>query len=116
MLRTTPFHARTAPLIQGQQWRRWAGYQVASAYDLNHEREYHAIRGTAAAIDISPLYKYLIEGRDAARLLDRVVPRKVASAAVGRVLYTPWCDSEGKVLDDGTISRLGESRFRMTAA
>lgn len=116
MLRTTPFHERTAPLVRAQQWRRWAGYQVASAYDLNHEREYHAVRGTAALFDVSPLYKYLIEGRDAARLLDRVVPRKVSSAAVGRVLYTPWCDSDGKVVDDGTISRLAPDGFRMTSA
>ena len=35
---------------------------------------------------------------------------------VGQVLYTPWCDASGKVLDDGTIARLGEADFRMTAA
>jgi aminomethyltransferase len=32
------------------------------------------------------------------------------------VLYTPWCDADGKVIDDGTIARLGENEFRMTAA
>src|SRR5574338_518974 len=116
MLRTTPFHARTAALCASHAWRRWAGYIVASAYELSHEREYHAIRSAAALFDITPLYKYRIRGRDAARLLDRVAPRAVSRAQVGQVLYTPWCDDNGKVVDDGTIARLADPEFRMTAA
>jgi aminomethyltransferase len=115
-LKTTPFHARTAALAASHAWRRWAGFLVASSYELSHEREYHAIRASAALMDISPLYKYLVRGRDAARLLDRVVTRSIASLAPGRVLYTPWCDGAGKVLDDGTIARLDECTFRLTAA
>lgn len=116
MLRTTPFHARTAALCASHAWRRWAGYVVASAYELTHEREYHAIRSSAALLDISPLYKYQVSGVGAARLLDRVVTRSVAGAATGQVLYTGWCDASGKILDDGTIHRLGEDDFRMTSA
>jgi aminomethyltransferase len=116
MLRETPFHPRTAALMEGQAWRRWAGYVVASAYELSHEREYHAVRSAAALFDVSPLYKYLVRGRDAARLLDRIVTRDVAKCKVGQVLYTPWCDARGKVIDDGTVSRLDETVFRMTAA
>jgi aminomethyltransferase len=97
-------------------WRRWAGYLVASSYELSHEREYHAIRGSAALFDVSPLYKYRIRGRDAARLLDLLVTRRIETMAVGQVAYTPWCDAAGKVLDDGTIARLDETTFRMTAA
>ena len=115
-LRQTPFHQRTAALSEGQAWRRWAGYVVASAYELSHDREYHAIRSAAALFDVSPLYKYMITGRDAARLLDRVVTRDVGKAKVGQVLYTPWCDAEGKQLDDGTISVLAERTYRMTSA
>ena len=116
MLRTTPFHPRTAPLCQAQNWRRWAGYAVASSYELLHDREYHAIRSSAALIDVSPLYKYLVTGPDAARLLDRVVTRDVAGTKVNQVLYTPWCDAHGKQIDDGTVSRLAEDAFRFTAA
>lgn len=116
MLRTTPFHPRTAPLCASHSWRRWAGYVVASAYELTHEREYHAIRSAAALFDVSPLYKYVVRGKDAARLLDRVATRDVQRAQVGQVLYTPWCDSAGKVLDDGTIARLDADMFRMTCA
>jgi aminomethyltransferase len=116
MLKTTPFHARTSALCQSYAWRRWAGYVVASVYDLNHEREYHAIRSSAALLDISPLYKYSVTGRDAVRSLDRIATRNVAKSSVGQVLYTCFCDHHGKVLDDGTIARLSESEFRMTSA
>lgn len=116
MLKTTPFHERTAALCASHAWRRWAGYVVASSYELSHEREYHAVRSSAALFDVSPLYKYSITGRDAARLLDHVVTRNIQDLKVGQVAYTPWCDAAGKVLDDGTIARLGETEFRMTAA
>ena len=116
MLKTTPFHERTAALCASHAWRRWAGYVVASSYELSHEREYHSIRAAAALFDVSPLYKYAVTGKDAARLLDHVVTRNIQQLAVGQVVYTPWCDANGKVLDDGTVARLGEHSFRMTAA
>ena len=116
MLKTTPFHERVSALCVSHAWRRWAGCLVASSYELSHEREYHAIRAAAGLLDISPLYKYLVKGPDAARLLDLVVTRSIQSLSVGQVAYTPWCDAAGKVLDDGTIARLDETTFRMTAA
>jgi len=116
MLKKTPFHERTAPLCVSHSWRRWAGHVVASSYELTHEREYHVIRTAAALFDVSPLYKYLVRGRDAAKLLDLIVTRNVQKAAVGQVLYTPWCDHAGKVIDDGTVARLDDTTFRMTSA
>jgi glycine cleavage system T protein (aminomethyltransferase) len=116
VLKTTPFHPRTGPLVRAQTWRRWAGYQVASAYEAHPDREYAAIRNAAALLDVSPLYKYMISGPGAARLLDRMVTRDVAKCRVGQVLYTPWCDVHGKVIDDGTISRLDDRTFRLTSA
>src|SRR5580765_8169252 len=98
MLKTSPFHARTAPLVRAQTWRRWAGYQVASAYEPTPEHEYAAVRNSAALFDVSPLHKYIIGGRDAERLLDRMVTRDVTKCQVGQVLYTPWCDARGKVI------------------
>jgi aminomethyltransferase len=116
MLKTTPFHERTSALCVSHAWRRWAGYVVASSYELSHEREYHSIRAAAALFDVSPLYKYAITGKDAAQLLDHVVTRNIQALEVGQVAYTPWCDAQGKVLDDGTVARLGEQSFRLTAA
>ncbi|HKQ56946.1 MAG TPA: aminomethyltransferase family protein [Candidatus Eisenbacteria bacterium] len=116
MLKTSPFHSRTAPLVRAQTWRRWAGYQMASAYDPHPDREYAAIRNAAGLLDVSPLYKYRITGRDAARLLDRMITRDMTRLAVGQVYYTPWCDAAGKIIDDGTVSRLAETTYRLTSA
>jgi len=116
LLKTTPFHERVAALCVSHAWRRWAGHLVASSYELSHEREYHAIRSAAALFDVSPLYKYRVRGKDAARLLDHVMTKNIQNLQVGQVAYTPWCDAAGKVLDDGTIARLDETSFRVTAA
>ena len=43
-------------------------------------------------------------------------PATSRSSSVGQVYYTGWCDDEGKLLDDGTITRLGEQSFRLTSA
>ncbi len=96
--------------------RRWAGYEVASAYDPHPDREYAAIRSSAALIDVSPLHKYIVSGPGAMRLLDRMVTRNVTKCQVGQVFYTPWCDAHGKMIDDGTISRLDDLTFRLTSA
>jgi len=115
-LKTTPFHERTSKLCLPQNWRRWAGYIVVGSYELTLDREYWAIRNSAALIDVSPLMKYIIKGKDASRLLNRVVTRDMDKLKVGQVYYTGWCDNEGKMIDDGTISRLDETTFRLTAA
>ena len=112
----TPFHTRTAPLCESYEWRTWSGYLAAGVYEPSHEREYYAIRNSAALIDVSPLFKYEISGPDAARLVDRIVTRDVSKCRVGQVLYTPWCDEDGQVIDDGTVHRLAENHFRITAA
>jgi aminomethyltransferase len=110
------FHERTFPLCESLNYRDWAGYYTVSAYETHHEHEYNAIRNAAALIDVSPLYKYMVTGRDATKLVDRLITRDATKLAVGQVVYTPWCDEQGKVIDDGTVSRLGEQRFRWTAA
>jgi aminomethyltransferase len=103
-------------LAETLNFREWSGYYAVSAYETHHEHEYNAIRNAAALIDVSPLFKYIVHGRDAAKLVDRVITRDVTKLAVGQVYYTPWCDEHGKVIDDGTVTRLSENAFRWTAA
>jgi aminomethyltransferase len=112
----TPVHERTFALCESLNYREWSGYYAVSAYESHHEHEYNAIRNAAALIDVSPLFKYMVTGPDAARLVDRLITRDVSKMGVGQVFYTPWCDEHGKVIDDGTVSRLGERVFRWTAA
>ena len=112
----TALHERTFALCESLNYREWSGYYTVSAYESHHEHEYNAIRNASALIDVSPLFKYMVTGPDAARLVDRLITRDVAKMSVGQVYYTPWCDEHGKVIDDGTVSRLGEQTFRWTAA
>jgi len=112
----TPFHPRAAALNRKMQWREWSGYFASSAYADAHDIEYNAIREAAGVIDVSPLYKYRLTGPDAIRLADRVITRDATRLKVGQVYYTPWCDEHGKVIDDGTIHRVGERELRWTAA
>jgi aminomethyltransferase len=97
-------------------YREWSGYYTVSSYEVHHEHEYNAIRNAAALIDITPLYKYLVTGKDATRLVNRVITRDINKVKVGQVIYCCWCDEQGMVIDDGTITRLEENKYRWTAA
>ena len=103
-------------LCESLNFRDWAGYYAASVYETHHDHEYNAIRNAAAMIDVSPLFKYRISGPDAARFINRVIARDIERVAVGQAIYCCWCDEQGKVIDDGTISRLAENQYRWTAA
>ena len=112
----TALHEKTLALCESLNYREWSGYYAVSSYEPHHEHEYNAIRNAAALIDISPLYKYRVTGPDATRLVDRIITRDIGKVSVGQVIYTPWCDERGKVIDDGTVSRLAENIYRWTAA
>ncbi|MDX6611201.1 MAG: aminomethyltransferase [Blastocatellia bacterium] len=112
----TAFHERTFELCESLNYREWSGYYTVSSYEPHHEHEYNAIRNAAALIDISPLFKYRVSGPDATRLVDRIITRDMRKVSIGQVVYTPWCDERGKVIDDGTVSRLAENTYRWTAA
>lgn len=116
MLRRTPFHARTSALCASQNWQEWSGFLSANSYEVDHMSEYNAVRTTCGLFDVSPLFKYHLRGRDAARLLDRIVTRDISKCRVGQVIYTAWCDDDGKIIDDGTVARLADDSFRLTAA
>ena len=112
----TPFHSRTSALCTSHNWRIWSGYLVAGSYDVLHDYEYHAIRNAAALIDVSPLFKYDVGGKDALRLVNRVITRDAMKCAVGQAIYTCLCDAEGKVIQDGTVFRVAPDDFRFHLA
>ena len=116
MPRQTPFHSRTAKHCTSLYWKVWAGHHAVTSYDTTHDREYYAIRHASALIDVSPLYKYEVFGPDSAAFLSSVMVKEIRRLRVGRVTYLCWCDDAGKVVDDGTVSRLDEDYYRVTAA
>ncbi len=112
----TPFHARTSELCTSLFYKDWAGYYTVCSYDTGHEREYYALRNAAGLIDVSPLFKYDVSGKDAAEFLSRVMAKDVSKLKVGQCAYLCWCDDHGKVLDDGTVFRLDDTHYRVAAA
>ncbi|MEX1295972.1 MAG: aminomethyltransferase family protein [Candidatus Limnocylindrales bacterium] len=110
------FDERALELNVRRQWRAWSGVFSSSAYAPHIDIEYNALRNAAALIDVSPLFKYRLSGPDAERLVDRVITRSAAAVKPGRVIYTPWCDSDGRVIDDGTVMRMDDGSWFWTAA
>ena len=116
MLRESPFHSRTSALCESWEWKGWSGYLAASSYQLIGSMEYYAIRHSAGLIDITPLYKYHVSGKDSVALLNRVVTRDASKCGKGHIFYTPWCDDRGHVVDDGTLWNFGGGMYRLTSA
>lgn len=112
----TPFHDRTSALCKSLLWKDWAGYYAVRAYDTYPEREYFAIRHSAGLIDVTPLFKYEVHGPDAAAFLSQIMVRNIQKLELGQVAYCCWCNEEGKVVDDGTVARLEDTYYRVTAA
>ncbi len=112
----TPFHPRTHALCTSLLYKEWAGCYAVRRYDVYVDREYYAVRHQATVMDATPLYKYELRGPQAHELLSRIMVRGFARHAVGRVCYVCWCDEHGKVVDDGTVTRLAEQHYRMTSA
>jgi len=114
--RGTPFQRRTEALCDSGLYRDWSGYSCVETYEPTPEREYWAVRNSAALIDVSPLFKYEVTGPQAEDLLDRTMTRDMTKCRPGRVMYTAWCNEEGHLLQDGNVQRLGEERFLVSAA
>ena len=87
-LKISPFFGITSKINESQEWKRWGGYLSATKYELNHENEYFSIRTKAALLDISPLYKYIIEGPDAQFFLNRLVTRNIDICKIGQVMLS----------------------------
>lgn len=111
-LKLSHFHPRQAALNLRNAWASWNGYQIAEYY-YDTEFEYFCVRNTCGSYDICPMQKYFISGTDAEAMLDRMVTRDVTKLKENRVTYVCWCTDEGRIVDDGTIFKLGPSMFML---
>ena len=116
MIRTTPFHERTAALNQTQLWSHWSNFLVADRYQLSDKAEYFAVRTAAGVFDTSPLYKYRITGRDAEAFLAGVLARDIRACPAGHAQYTCWLDERGFVVEDGVVLHPRRDEYLLTSA
>jgi len=112
-LKLSPFHDRQAALNLRDSWSVWNGYKFADYY-YDAEYEYFCVRNTCGTYDICPMQKYLIEGDAAEAMLNRMVTRDITKLKEHRVTYVCWCTNEGRMIDDGTIFKLGPKKFMLT--
>ena len=112
----TPFFPRQIALCESMHWKEWSGYYAVSSYLVLHDMEYFAFRNAAGLLDVTPLFKYRVRGKDAAAYLAQIMVKDITRLSVGRVTYLCWCNHEGKVVDDGTVMRRGEEDFFVTTA
>jgi glycine cleavage system T protein (aminomethyltransferase) len=111
LTRETSFQPRWSQLTRQQT--EYRGYWLPTSFDGHGAiEEYWACREAAAVMDLSPLRKFEVVGPDAEALLQAAVTRNVRKLAVGQVVYTAVCNETGGMLDDATIFRLGQDRFR----
>ena len=73
-------------------------------------REHHATRNAVGLFDKSFMGKFLVQGRDAETVLNRVSANNV-SVPVGTNVYTQWLTPEGCILSDLTVTRTGQTEF-----
>ncbi len=88
-------------------WRRPHSYGDAPAEAQN-------VHKAVGVIDVSTLGKLLVAGPDAAAFLERLYPNRYGDLKAGRVRYGVLSTDAGRIMDDGTIARLGEERFYVT--
>ena len=112
----TPFHARTSELNSAIDWKEWGGYFAANSYNVDSDFEYYAFRHSAGLVDVTPLFKYRVTGKDAAMFLSRLIVKDICNLKLNQATYCCWCDDRGMVIDDGTVMRFGENQYFVTSA
>jgi 4-methylaminobutanoate oxidase (formaldehyde-forming) len=68
------------------------------------------LKNDCVFFDQSSFSKYMVEGRDACAVLNRISANDV-DVAVGKVVYTQWLNERGGIEADLTVTRLGETQF-----
>ena len=93
----------------------YSGHMSPGYLDEDVEAEYWHLRRQATLFDV-PEHAIEFVGPDAARFLDRLMPRRIAPMKVGRCCYGIMCYADGGILMDGVLVRLAEDRFRYVLA
>jgi sarcosine oxidase, subunit alpha len=99
--------AAGAKLMWTGQWKRPHSYGDPAG-------EVRAVHQALGVIDVSTLGKLIVEGPDAAEFLERLYPNRFADLKIGRIRYGVLTTDGGRIMDDGTIARLGEELFYVT--
>ncbi|MBK8173302.1 MAG: GcvT family protein [Sandaracinaceae bacterium] len=96
------------PKVEGLSWGRQAWWK-------HWEAEHKATREGVILMDMSFMSKYLVQGRDAGRVLNYISANNVDGDA-GFITYTQWLNELGKLEADLTVTKLDDERFWVVAS
>lgn len=108
-LKTTPLHALHLSL--GAKMVPFAGYDMPVQFPLGVLGEHKHTRAKAGLFDVSHMGQVRIDGDDAARIMETLVPGDIAGLADGRMRYTQFTNAEGGILDDLMVTNAGDHLF-----
>jgi glycine cleavage system T protein len=130
-VRLSPLHERLARHgacfgeVAGWERANWfapKGITPAYAYSYGRQNwfdyaaaEHQAVRGAVGLFDMTSFGKFLVEGRDAERVMQMICAND-AAVAPGRLVYTQWLNSRGGIEADLTVTRLSETRYLVVTA
>ncbi|MBL7161689.1 MAG: FAD-dependent oxidoreductase [Anaerolineales bacterium] len=80
-----------------------------------HAAEHKACREDVIIMDVTSMSKFLVQGRDAERVLNNICANDVA-VPVGKVVYTQWLNERGGMEADLTVTRLAEDKYFIVSA
>ena len=111
MTKETAFHPRWSELTRNVT--EYRGYWLPTCFTNEGAiAEYWACREAAVVMDLSPLRKWEILGPDAEALVQHAITRDIRRLATGQVVYTAVCNETGGMIDDATVFRMGDDKFR----
>jgi len=101
----------------GARWRRPGYYpKPGESFQETVNRECLAVRENVAVYDGSPLGKFEIRGRDAARLIEMLYTNAFSSLDAGMGRYGLMLSEDGMIFDDGVTLKLGENHYLMSTS
>lgn len=110
--RQTPLHEIHEAL--GATFTEFVGWRMPLRY-TGDAAEHNAVRTAAGLFDLTHMGEIRISGPQAPEALDYALVANASAITVGRARYTMICNSEGGVLDDLIVYRLGEQEYLVVA-
>ena len=105
-LRKTALHGEHVDL--GGKMVPFAGYEMPVQYPAGITAEHGAVREAAGLFDVSHMGEFLVRGRDALGLIQRVGINDTATLDVGQAQYSAMCRASGGIIDDLLVYRFSD--------
>jgi aminomethyltransferase len=105
-LKRTPLHAEHVRL--GGKMVPFAGYEMPVQYPAGITAEHRAVREAAGLFDVSHMGEFVLRGKDALALIQRVAVNDASKLEVGQAQYSAMCRPNGGVIDDLLVYRFAD--------